>query len=150
MNLKIEDEKKVDILMDLLPQFWKEAVHWRDDSWRFTRWIITLFVSIAGISIFTTKNLMFFTPIFIVLLIGSTLYLIKNYYNYRDRLKLFYSIEEALMIFEEGVYKKDSVIPKNKLKKEPIFVKGQGIYILFIWIVGIASWLSIFFKIKNF
>ena len=142
MKLQIKDSEKVEILRQLLPQFWDEAVHWREDSWRFTRWLVSTFILLSGISIFSEKGLLFSALMLLALSIGGTIYLVKNYHNYRDRLRLFCYLEEALLLFEDNEYIEGrSVIPKDRLTRKPTW-RGQGTFIVIVWIVAIAAWLS--------
>jgi len=142
MKLQIKDSEKVEILRQLLPQFWNEAIHWREDSWRFTIWLVGTFIVLSGISIFSQRGLLFASLMLLALSIGGTIYLIKNYHNYKDRLRLFCCLEEALLLFEDNEYIEGrSVIPKDKLTRSPTW-RGQGIFILIIWIVAIAAWLA--------
>ena len=151
-RLKIEDSDKVAILRELLPQFWSEATHWREDSWRFTRWLVGSFIVVSGISVFSEKGLAFASLILLALSIAGTLYLFKNHRGYADRLELFCYVEEALLLFEDGEYLRDkSVIPKTKhpkMRKGPTWW-GQGVYIGMIWLVAIAAWLSILDKVVS-
>ena len=143
MTIKLNHDEKVEILRQVLPQFWNEAVHWREDSWRFTTWLVSAFVLIAGVSVYTDKGLLFAALILLALSLGGTAYLVKNYYSYRNRVKLYTEIEEALLFFEDDIYINGrSLLPKDLLTKN-ITWWGQGIYIGIIWIVAIASWISI-------
>lgn len=142
MKLQINDSEKVEILRQLLPQFWNEAIHWREDSWRFTGWLITTFIVLSGISIFSQKGILFASLILLALSIGGTVYLRKNHFNYKDRLELFCNLEDALLLFDNDAYIEGrSVIPRDRLGKMPTW-RGQGIYIGIIWIVAIAAWAS--------
>ena len=146
MAVKLKDDEKVDILRQVLPQFWNEVVHWREDSWRFTTWLVSAFLVIAGASVYTNKGLLFAALILLALSVGGTNYLLKNYRSYHDRLKLFVQIEEALLFFEEDVYIKGrSLLPKDLLNQKVTW-RGQGTYIGIIWIVAVASWISIAFQ----
>jgi hypothetical protein len=146
MKLQIKDSDKVEILRQLLPQFWKEAVHWREDSWRFTQWLVGSFVVVSGVSVFSEKGLLFASLMLLALSIGGTAYLIKNHHNYRDRLRLFCRLEEALLLFEADEYVEGrSVIPKDRLTKTPTWW-GQGIFIAIIWIVALAAWISMWLQ----
>jgi hypothetical protein len=138
----IEPSEKVEILRQLLSQFWNEAIHWREDSWRFTRWLVASFIVLSGISIYSEKGFLFVSLILLVLSIGGTFYLRKNYVVYKDRLQLFCNIEKALLLFEDDAYLEgDSVISKDRLTAEPRFLK-QGIYILTIWMVAVVAWVA--------
>lgn len=144
MAIKLENDEKVEILRQILPQFWNEAIHWREDSWRFTTWVVSAFVVIAGASVYTNKGLIFAASILLALSIGGTFYLNKNYRNYNDRIKLFVQVEDALLFFEDDIYVKGrSLLPKELLNKKITWWWGQGIYIGIIWIVAAASWVSI-------
>jgi hypothetical protein len=146
MTIKLSNGEKVEILRQILPQFWDEAIHWREDSWKFTTWLVSAFLVIAGASIYSNKGLVFAALVVLALAIGGTVYLNKNYKSYCDRLGLFVQVEEALLFFEEDVYIKGrSLLPKELLK--PMVTKlGQRAYILIIWIVAAASWLSVVFQ----
>lgn len=146
MTLKLKETEKVEILRQVLPQFWNEAIHWREDSWRFTTWLVSAFLIIAGASVYTNRALLFAALILLALAIGGTNYLLKNYRSYHDRLILFVQVEEALLFFEDDVYIKGrSLLPKDRLN-QTITWRGQGTYIGIIWIVAIASWISIAFQ----
>jgi hypothetical protein len=146
MTHKINDTEKIEILRQVLPQFWNEAIHWREDSWRFTTWLVSAFLIIAGASVYTNKGLLFAALILLALSIGGTVYLLKNYKSYQDRINLFIQVEEALLFFEEDIYIKGrSLLPKDHLNRK-ITWRGQGTYIGIIWIVAIASWISIAFQ----
>jgi hypothetical protein len=55
-------------------------------------------------------------------------------------------VEEALLFFEDDIYIKGwSLLPKDRLNQK-ITWRGQGTYIGIIWIVAIASWVSIAFQ----
>lgn len=146
MPIKLKEDEKVEILRQVLPQFWNEAIHWREDSWRFTTWLVSAFLVIVGASIYTDKGLLFAALILLALSIGGTIYLLKNYKSYQDRIKLFVQVEEALLFFEDDAYIKGrSLLPKDRLNQK-ITWRGQGTYIGIIWIVAIASWISIAFQ----
>lgn len=143
MAVKLNDTEKVEILRQVLPQFWNEAVHWREDSWRFTTWLVSAFLVIAGASVYTNKGLLFAALILLALSWGGTKYLRKNYSSYQDRIKLFVQVEEALLFFEDDVYVKGRcLLPKDRLNPK-VTTLGQNSYIFIIWIVAIASWVSI-------
>ncbi len=91
MAIKLEEKEKVEILRQILPQFWNEAIHWREDSWRFTTWIVTAFLIIAGASVYSDKGLLFAASVLLALSIGGSFYLQKNYRNYRDRIRVICS-----------------------------------------------------------
>jgi hypothetical protein len=147
MKLQIKDSEKVEILRQLLPQFWNEAVHWREDSWRFTRWLVATLIVLSGISVYSERGLLFTSLMLLALSIGGTVYLAKNHRNYRDRLQLFCRLEEALLLFEAGAYMENgSVIPEEKLEKLPTW-RGQGVFILIIWVVAVAAWLAILLQV---
>jgi len=147
MTIKLGNDEKVEILRQILPQFWNEAIHWREDSWRFTTWLVSAFLIIAGASIYTDKGLLFAALILLVLSVGGTFYLTKNYRNYGDRIKLFVQVEEALLFFEDDVYIKGrSLLPKNLVGRKITWWWGQGIYIVIIWVVAVASWVSIYIQ----
>jgi hypothetical protein len=144
--MKIDDDNKVEILRTLLPQFWSEVIHWREDSWRFTGWLVSIFIILSGVSVFSQKGTAFATAILLVLSFSGTIYLIKNYRNYVDRLKLFISIEEALLLFEENAYiQGKSILPKSKLHSLPTW-RGTLIYIGIIWLVAGAACLSMWLQ----
>jgi hypothetical protein len=146
MTLKLKDTEKVEILRQVLPQFWNEAIHWREDSWRFTTWLVSAFLVIAGASIYSNKGLLFAALILLALSISGTIYLLKNYRSYQDRLGLFIQVEEALLFFEDNAYLEGrSLLPKDRLKQK-ITWRGQGTYIGIIWIVAIAAWISIAYQ----
>ena len=146
MPIKLKEDEKVEILRQILPQFWNEAIHWREDSWRFTTWLVSAFLVIAGASVYTNKGLLFAALILLALSIGGTIYLLKNYKSYQNRIKLFVQVEEALLFFEDDAYIKErSLLPKELLNQK-ITWRGQGTYIGIIWIVAIASWISIAFQ----
>ena len=146
MPVKLKENDKVEILRQILPQFWKEAIHWREDSWRFTTWLVSAFLVIAGASVYTNKGLLFAALILLALSLGGTIYLLKNYKSYQNRIKLFAQVEEALLFFEDDAYIKGrSLLPKELLDQK-ITWRGQGTYIGIIWIVAIASWISIAFQ----
>ncbi len=146
MPIKLKEDEKVEILRQILPQFWNEAIHWREDSWRFTTWLVSAFLVIAGASVYTDKGLLFAALILLALSIGGTIYLLKNYKSYQDRIKLFVQVEEALLFFKDDAYIKGrSLLPKDRLNQK-ITWRGQGTYIGIIWIVAIASWISIAFQ----
>ena len=85
----------------------------------------------------------------LALSIGGTIYLVKNYRNYRDRLQLFCYLEEALLLFEDNEYIEDrSVIPKDRLARKPTW-RGQGTFIVIVWIVAIAAWLSMLLQMMH-
>lgn len=84
MTHKINDTEKIEILRQVLPQFWNEAIHWREDSWRFTTWLVSAFLIIAGASVYTNKGLLFALLILLALSIGGTVYLLKNYKSYQE------------------------------------------------------------------
>lgn len=143
MAIKLNDTEKVEILRQVLPQFWDEAVHWREDSWRFTTWLVSSILLIAGASVYTDKGLLFSALILLALSWGGTQYLRKNYRSYLDRIKLFVQVEEALLFFEDDMYIKGrSLLPKDRLNPK-ITTIGQNTYIFIIWIVAIASWISL-------
>lgn len=147
MAIKLDHDEKVEILRQILPQFWNEAVHWREDSWRFTTWLVSAFLIIAGASIYTDRGLLFAALILLALSIGGSFYLQKNYRNYCDRIKLFVQVEDALLFFEDGIYVNGrSLLPKELLTRKITWWWGQGVYIGIIWIVAIASWISIYFQ----
>lgn len=149
MPIKLKEDEKVEILRQILPQFWNEAIHWREDSWRFTTWLVSAFLVIAGASVYTNKGLLFAALILLALSIGGTIYLLKNYRSYQDRIKLFVQVEEALLFFEDDAYIKGrSLLPKDRLSQK-ITWRGQGTYIGIIWIVAVASWISIAFQALN-
>jgi len=144
MKLEIQDAQKVEILRQLLPQFWNEAVHWRDDSWRFTERLILTFVALATVAYATQGGFLFVALVMSALSIGGSLYLRKNYRNYTDRLRLFVSVEEALLLFEDGVYVEGrSLLPKNLLMAKPKWT-GTLVYVVMIWIATLAAWLAVF------
>ena len=146
MTLKLKDTEKVEILRQVLPQFWNEAIHWREDSWRFTTWLVSAFLVIAGASIYSNRGLLFAALILLALSLGGTIYLRKNYKSYQDRLGLFLRVEKALLFFEEDAYiEGQSLLPKVALNKKITWL-GQGTYIGIIWIVAIASWISIAYQ----
>lgn len=146
MAVKLENDEKIEILRQVLPQFWNEAIHWREDSWRFTTWLVSAFLVIAGASVYTDKGLLFAALILLALSIGGTNYLLKNYRSYRDRLQLFLQVESALQFFEDDAYIKGrSLLPKDCLNRK-ITWRGQGTYIGIVWIVAIASWISIAYQ----
>jgi len=151
MAIKLSNVEKVEILRQILPQFWNEAIHWREDSWRFTTWVVSAFVIIAGASVYTNKALVFAASILLALSIGSTVYLNKNYRNYNHRIKLFTQVEDALLFFEDDIYIKGrSLLPKDLLTNKITWWRGQGVYIGLIWIVAIASWISLAHQAKWF
>ena len=151
MAIKLSNVEKVEILRQILPQFWNEAIHWREDSWRFTTWVVSAFVIIAGVSVYTNKALVFAASILLALSIGSTVYLTKNYRNYNHRIKLFTQVEDALLFFEDDIYfKSRSLLPKDLLTNKITWWRGQGVYIGIIWIVAIASWISLAHQAKWF
>lgn len=143
MAVKLNDAEKVEILRQVLPQFWNEAVHWREDSWRFTTWLVSSFLVIAGASVYTDKGKIFAALILLALSWGGTMYLRKNYKSYQDRIKLFVQVEEALLFFEDNAYIKGrSLLPKDLLQPE-ITKVGQNTYIVIVWVVAVASWASL-------
>lgn len=147
MTIKLTNDEKVEILRQILPQFWDEAIHWREDSWRFTTWVVSSFVVITGTSVYTNKALVFAASILLALSIGSTVYLNKNYRNYSHRIKLFTQVEEALFFFDEDIYIKGrSLLPKELLTSNITWWRGQGVYISIIWIVAVASWISLAYQ----
>ena len=99
MAVELDQDKKVDILRQILPQFWNEAVHWREDSWRFTTWLVSAYLIIAGVSIFSDKGLLYAALILLALSIGGSFYLQKNYRNYCERIKLVYSCGTSTLVF---------------------------------------------------
>lgn len=86
MPVKLKVNEKVEILRQILPQFWNEAIHWREDSWRFTTWLVSAFLVIAGASVYTNKGLLFAALILLALSLGGTIYLLKNYKSYQNRI----------------------------------------------------------------
>ena len=145
--MNIDDKNKVEILRTLLSQFWTEVIHWREDSWRFTGWLVSTFIILSGISVFRQQGTFFASAILLVLSVGGTIYLIKNYYNYVDRLKLFRNVEEASLLFEENAYiQGKSILPKEKLHSLPTW-RGTLIYIGIIWFVAGAACLSMWLGI---
>lgn len=147
MAVKLDHDEKVEILRQILPQFWNEAIHWREDSWRFTKWLVSILVGVAGISVFTDKGLLFAASILLALSIGGWLYLDKNYRSYCDRIELFVHVEEALLFFEDDIYVAGrSLLPKELLNKKVTWWKGQGIYMFIIGIVAVAAWASIIYQ----
>ena len=143
MAIKLSNDEKVEILRQILPQFWNEAVHWREDSWRFTTWLVSAFLLISGASAYTDKALSFAIWILLALTIGGTIYLWKNYNSYKDRIKLFVQVEEALLFFEDDIYIKGrSLLPKD-LRNPRITLLGQGTYMIILWIVAAASLYSV-------
>ena len=143
MAVKLSNAEKVGILRQVLPQFWNEAVHWREDSWRFTTWIVSSFVLIAGASVATDKGRFFAALILLALSFGGTRYLRKNYESYHDRIKLFVQVEEALLFFEDNAYIKGrSLLPKDLLQPK-ITTVGQNTYIFIIRITAIASLVAV-------
>jgi hypothetical protein len=146
MAVTLKDDEKIEILRQIIPQFWNEATHWREDSWRFTTWLVSAFLVIAGASVYTNKGLLFAALLLLALSIGGTLYLWKNYKSYHDRLRLYIRVEEALLFFEEDAYiKGQSLLPKVVLNNKITWL-GQGTYIFIIWIVAFASWGSILYQ----
>ena len=144
MAIKLSNNEKIEILRQILPQFWNEAIHWREDSWRFTTWLVTIIAAIASVSVYTNKGLVFATSVLLALSIGAYFYLDKNYRSYSDRIKLFVQVEDALLFFEEDAYAKGrSLLPKELLTKKIAWWRGQGIYIGIIWIVTGSSLFSI-------
>jgi hypothetical protein len=145
--MNLDDKNKVEILRALLSQFWTEVIHWREDSWRFTGWLVSVFILLAGVSVFKQQGAVFASAILLILSIGGTLYLRKNYDNYVDRLGMFRNVEEALLLFEENAYiQGKSILPKEKLHSLPTKT-GTRIYIGTIWFVAgaaiIAMWLGV-------
>jgi hypothetical protein len=149
MAVELDQEKKVEILRQILPQFWNEAIHWREDSWRFTTWLVSAYLLLAGISIYSDRGLLYAALVLLALSVGATFYLRKNYRNYCERMKLFTRVEEALLFFEDNIYIKDrSLLPKELQTKKIAWWRGQGIYII-LWSVAFASWVSIYFQVRR-
>jgi hypothetical protein len=148
MTVQLKDDEKVEILRQVLPQFWTEAVHWREDSWRFTTWLVSSLIIITGISVYTDRGLQFAALILLALSIGGTVYLWKNYRSYQNRLGYFLRIEEALLFFEKDAYiKGQSLLPKVILNNKITWL-GQGAYIFIIWLVAGASLFSIYAQVQ--
>ncbi|WKZ48077.1 MAG: hypothetical protein QY306_01755 [Anaerolineales bacterium] len=146
MAIKLENAEKVEILRQVLPQFWNEAVHWREDSWRFTTWLVSAFIVIAGASVYTDKGKIFAALILLALSWGGTKYLQKNYRSYQDRIRLFVQVEEALLFFEDDIYIKGRSLLPRILLEPKVTSLGQNTYIVIIWVVAIASWASLAFQ----
>lgn len=140
MDNKVEilDKDKYEVLKTLLIENGKELTFWRERTWKFTNWLIGSFIALSGLSFFIQKA---YTLIFLIngLATVGTIYLLKNYKTYSNRLRLRVRIEMALKFFEPGVYITNEALLPPEYQNPYVTWKGSGVFIAMIWIVAIAT-----------
>ena len=137
-KIEISDKDKYEVLKTLLIENEKDLIFWRERSWKFTSWLIGGFVALSGLSFFV-KNAYALSFVIGGLAIFGTIYLVKNYNTYSNRLKYRVRIETALRFFECGAYIVNETLLPPEYKNSHPTVKGSGTFIAMIWIIAIAT-----------
>lgn len=133
-----QDAEKNKILLTLLTENTNELRFWRERNWKFTCWIISSILVLSGVSIFSGESRILI-PLYFILGLISTIYLIKVYFrNYRGLKNHRINIEEALGFYNQGTYIPDKQLFDSR-KQKSSFTKGSLIFIIIIWIVVLAS-----------
>lgn len=142
----MEDKDKVEILKTFYLEHRKEIFYFRDNSFKVMSWVIGVYLTISGATLFSSANTVYLIAPFIGLAIATHMYIHKNYNTYCDRWKRLSETEEALGCFENGFYLEGkSLLPKEK--NGPIVTyKGTLFCILAVWIVALSSSLAAWLK----
>lgn len=137
--MKLSEDQKFAILKEAYLETRKEAVFWRERSWKVTTWIIGLFLAISGGSIFAeAKHPILILPM-IALSAVATIYLHKNYMRYAGRMQIAAQIEKALAFFEKGEYIPDETLLDADKSGPPVTYLGTAFFMASIWIVALST-----------
>jgi len=117
--IRFDANQRIEILRAVFEENRADRQFWRERAWKTVSAAVTAVVGLGGVSIFRDATIPF-----VVLIIGvwgaATAYLLVSYARYRDVRAVRLNLQEALGLFEEGIYLEDrSLIPAKHRRSEP-------------------------------
>ena len=137
--MDLADSQKFEAIRDVYRATLEELRFWRERNFKATAWAITLMIAIGGADLFSDRRSYVVAVAILALCMMMTVYLHKNFGRYRDAVKLRASVQDALCLFDKGVYREDEPVLESSFKHpEPAYWRGTGVFIGALWVVGLS------------
>lgn len=140
--MQVADDKKVDVLTNLLKERYDSAHKIRERSYKFTIWLLGIGVAFIGFVV--TKPCLiivqkiFLTIFIIIVLLLAAFFLLSMERGARKNRQVMIRIEGLLGCYEPGIYgDQDALYPADYMKQESSRVPHFSY--LYLWLFAIAG-----------
>ena len=140
--MEISDEKKVDVLLNLLKERYESAHKLRERSYNFTIWLLGIGVVFIGFVVtkpcFLFSQRVSLTIFVVVIMLLASFFLWSMEKGARKNRQVMIRTEEVLGCYQAGFFGgKESLYPTDYLKQKRS--RTRHFYYLYLWLFMIAG-----------